>query len=307
MREAFDQSIYYGYLIKGDLTGAICYVEQFPDQAELYARFKAIFAREEYRVHEVDPRLNEILTLYQRYYRDAFYLRIGREKAEDRLRMGLSALFGLNAEIALDDIEQSQVAEAFQREGFHFLGGKTGGYYGPYIWRHTQTQAFDVELPDGIQTYTVKLLDGFLSRSWLDYLSFGEIGTGGWTDGDGIINCVRSSYDLNSENFKISLLKHEAQHARDLSAHGKMSSEDLEYRAKLVELIYSRERNLLAQFMREADRHDPGNGHAAASSRIIEGFSRLLGLTFSELANLHTDVIQATAMALYEASNAMNP
>ena len=299
----FCRSDYYGYLLKGDLTGALRYIRQFPEQAELYNRFMTVFDKEDYITYDVDACLNEILTLYQRYYRDVFYLCVGKEPAEEHLRAALAAFFGIEGEIGLCDIEENQVSEAFQRRGFHFLSGKTGGFYGPYIWLTTQVKTFDVELPDGIQTYTVKMLDGFLTKSWLDYLSFGEIGTGGWTDDDGIINCVKSAYDFESENFRVSLLKHEAQHARDLAVCQEISSEDLEYRAKLVELIYSSERNLLEQFCKEAGGSDGSNGHSAASSRIMEGFSKMLGKEYAELENLEIDVVQETARTLYESSH----
>lgn len=65
----------------------------------------------------------------------------------------------------------------------------------------------------------------------------------------------------------MSLLKHEAQHARNLAIHKDMSSEGLEYRAKLVELIYSKESNLLEQFAQEANSLDKSNGHPAAYYR----------------------------------------
>lgn len=303
MSTVFCQDIYYGYIIKGDLIGAISYVKQFSEQTELYNQFMAIFKQEKYHTYEVDAYLNKILAIYQRYYRNVFYLSIDKENAADKLRAELAAFFSINDEIELCDIEQYQIAEAFENRGFHFLGGKTSGYYGPYIWKSTETKTFKVELPDGIQAYTVKLLDGFISKSWLDYLSFGEVSPGGWTDSDGIINCVKSSYDFDSENFKVSLLKHEAQHARDLAVHKDMSSEDLEYRAKLVELIYSNERNLLERFAKEADSCDKSNGHSVASSRIIEGFSKTLDKDYTELGNLEIDVVQATAKTLYESSN----
>ena len=160
-------------------------------------------------------------------------------RAEKLLCNKLAAHFGTADTKKLSDIEERYVKKAFQKEGFFFLGGRTGGYYGPYIWRNTETKTYKVELPEGIQEYSVNLLDGFIMKSWLDYLSLSEIGTGGWTDGDGIINCVKSAYDLESESFQVSLLKHEAQHARDLYAVPNLPSADLEYRAKLVELIHN--------------------------------------------------------------------
>lgn len=304
MSKDFSKSVYYGYIIKGDLTGAISYVKQFPEQTDLYNRFMAVFEQEHYTTYEVDADLNNILTIYQQYYRDAFYLCIGKEYAADKLRSKLAALFGITDEsIELCDLEQNQIVDAFQSGGLYFLGGKSSGYYGPYIWRTTETVVYDVELPDGIQTYTVKLLDGFITRSWIDYLSFGEIGPGGWADGDGFINCVKSSYEFDSENFKVSLLKHEAQHARDLAEYKDMLSEDLEYRAKLVELIYSNERNLLEQFVQEADASDKSNGHSMASNRIAEGFVKILSENRAELGSLPITTIQIVAKALFDESN----
>lgn len=303
MSKEFSKSIYYGHIIKGDLIGAISYVKKFPERVDLYNKFLAVFEQEQYADYELDTDINEILTIYQQYYRDTFYLCIDKEEAANKLKTRLIAFFGImddNMEIC--DLEQNQVADAFLSRGLYFLGGKTSGYYGPYIWRTTETVAYEVELPDGVQVYTVKLLDGFITRSWIDYLSFGEIGPGGWADGDGIINCVKSAYDFDSENFKVSLLKHEAQHTRDLEMDKDMSSEDLEYRAKLVELIYSSERDLLKQFAQEADTSDNSNGHAVASNRIVEGFSKILGKEPAKLCPLPIEQIQSIAKLLFNES-----
>lgn len=94
------------------------------------------------------------------------------------------------------------------------------------------------------------------------------------------------------------LLKNEAQHARDLSAHQDMSSEDLEYRAKLVELIYSSKRNLIEQFIHDADNADKSNGHSIAPSRIIENFSKALSKNPSELKTLEIENVQTVARIL---------
>ncbi len=69
------------------------------------------------------------------------------------------------------------------------------------------------------------------------------------------------------------ILKHEAQHAQDLSHYPCISQEDLEYRAKLVELIYSEERDLLADFQQQSG---DANAHARAAKRIC---NELTGVT----------------------------
>lgn len=299
----FDCDLYYGYIVKGDLRSAISYIKQFPEKCDLYNRFVSVFEHEQYISYAVDAELNEILLSYQQYYRDIFYLCIAKEQAENKLKERLVKLLGISdGHIALCDLEQKNLVDLFESRGLHFLGGKSSGYYGPYIWRITETVSYDVELPDGIQNYSVKLLDGFIARSWIDYLSFGEIGTGGWADGDGYINCVKSAWDFESESFRVSLLKHEAQHAHDLKMDKNMSSEDLEYRAKLVELIYSAERNLLCSFAQEADNSDKSNGHAMAAYRIVKGFSDLFKVDDLQPATLSIEQIQTIARTLFDNS-----
>jgi len=299
----FDNDIYHGYIMKGDLHGAISYVKQFPEQKGLYHRFLDIFERELYISYDVDTELNNILTAYQQYYRDVFYLRIANEQAENKLKERLAKLLGITDEhIELWQVEENYLCDLFANRGLHFLGGRTSGYRGPYIWRTTETVSYDVELPDGIQNYSVKILDGFVMRSWIDYLSFGEIGTSGWANGDGFIHCVKSAWDFESESFRVSLLKHEAQHAKDLEMDKDMPSENLEYRAKLIELIYSKERNLLQKFAGEADGSLKDNGHAMAAYRIMNGFADALGVEEIQPAMVSIDQIQTIAKVLFEDS-----
>ena len=299
VREVFDREVFWGAVVRGSLKDAMAYAGRFPEQAERLKKYASIFEEERYLTYDVDGDLNAILLLYQKYYRDAFYLELDREEAGERLRKRLADLMQLPPDTDLDQLEE-RAAEAFRRRSYHFLGGLTGGYRGPYIWTHEELRRYEVELPDGVREYEVKLVDGFLSRSWAAYLSFGETGTSGWSNGDGPIHCVREAYDLESEAFRVSLLKHEAQHAEDLARYAGMSSEDLEYRAKLVELIYSDERNLLSRFIRQAGGAD--NGHALAAERIVRDFETRLERPRSRLDSLPIGEIQAVSRALFEES-----
>ena len=302
--------------MQGKLKAAVEYLRQFPEKTERCNQYLSVFEQEKYLTYEVDDYLNEILRFYQMYYRDIFWMELEPENAVEKLKRRLLDFFDSqnrkqeqsNRELELDEIEKNEVVSAFVGRGYQFLGGRTGGYYGPYIWRITEEKTYNVELPEGVKEYTVKFLDGFISNSWIDYISFGEISTGGWTDGDGIINCVKASYDVNDESFRVSLLKHEAQHAMDLARDKCMSSEKLEYRAKLVELIYSKERNLLKQFIYEAGSADTSaseNGHVLAARRIVDGFSKRLGKNRRELEELSVEEIQAAAEELF-AERAVN-
>lgn len=299
MKTAFDQNLCLAWLKKGRLRPAMEYLAQFPEQAELYRQYMSLYQQEQYLSYDVDSQLQDILLAYQKYYRDAFYLEQSPEEAAEGLRARLAGLLGAGA-ASLDELEEL-AAEAFRAGGFHFLGGRTGGCYGPYIWRTEELRRYEVELPEGVQEYAVKLLGGFVMESWLSYLTFGLSGTGGWSNGDGLIHCVKRHYDLESESFRVSLLKHEAQHASDQSRYPGMSSADLEYRAKLVELIYSEERQLLGRFLQEADAANPGSGHGLAAERIVRGFARRQD--GDGLAALPIETVRAAALELFRESS----
>lgn len=304
MSGTFDRLTLRGYIVQGDLIGAVEYLKQFPEQDGLYRKYRSAFAEENTLPLGCGEKVDRMLRLYQTYYREVFWLGVDRKEAEEHLRDSFAALLGADKSADFETIEETAVRNAFEAEGFHFLGGRTSGCWGPYVWRETEARTYTVELPDGAAEYTVNLLDGFVSRSWMDYLSFGEIGTGGWSNGDGTINCVKSAYDLDSESFRVSLLRHEAQHAADLDRYGKMSQEDLEYRAKLVELIYSEERDLLGPFLREADGSDPANGHAMAAERIGKGFMEKVGWDREKLVGLPVKEVRTVALELFRESTA---
>lgn len=282
-----------GFFIRGDVAGAIAYMKGIPELNEITQAYIDVFENERYVRYDVPDGLNRILLCYQQYFRDVFYLHEDHARAE-------SALFEkLKRELALPDGGPEEVENEmrlrFSREGFEVLFGKTNGYRGPYVWKETEPVTYEVELPETVSSYRINMLRGFVFRSWMDYLTFGEKGTGGWTSPDGTINCVENEYDVNSERFRVSLLKHEAQHAEDFRRWGDMEPKDLEYRAKLVELIYTRETNLLAKFCPEADPERKDDGHALASARIK---SEMGGLISADIAE-----IQTRARALFAASS----
>ena len=226
------------FFINGDIRGAIAYMRCHAEFRDILPAYVAVFENREYRTYPVPDFLNEILCQYQIYCRDIFYCGLPETEAA----------------------------------GYHALFGKTQGYYGPYIWRDTVPTVYRVELPEGTADYTVNILDGFVFRGWMDCLTFGRYGTGGWTSPDGTINCIRQAYDFESERFLVSLLKHEAQHAADMKRFPGITPAELEYRAKLVELHYSGDAGLLQKFLSEADENKANDSHAVASTRISREF-----------------------------------
>ena len=279
------------FFLNGDIKGAIAYMREHEEYKDILPAYTAIFEDGEYRTFEVPDALNDILRQYQVYYRDVFYCGLPEAEAADKLRARLKAL--LHLPDAGEELLTERLRSAFEAEGYHALFGKTQGYYGPYIWRDTVPTVYRVELPGGTAEYTVNILKGFVFRSWMDYLTFGRFGTGGWASPDGTINCIAQAYDFESERFLVSLLKHEAQHAVDMKRFPAITPTELEYRAKLVELHYSGDLGLLQKFVSEADESRADDSHAAAAARIRREFAD------TDPADL--SAIRARALELLEA------
>ena len=279
------------FFLNGDIKGAIAYMREHEEYKDILPAYTAIFEDGEYRTFEVPDALNDILRQYQVYYRDVFYCGLPEAEAADKLRTRLKAL--LHLPDAGEELLTERLRSAFEAEGYHALFGKTQGYYGPYIWRDTVPTVYRVELPGGTAEYTVNILKGFVFRSWMDYLTFGRFGTGGWASPDGTINCIAQAYDFESERFLVSVLKHEAQHAVDMKRFPAITPAELEYRAKLVELHYSGDLGLLQKFVSEADESRADDSHAAASARIRREFAD------TDPADL--SAIRARALELLEA------
>ena len=259
------------FFVSGDIKGAISYMREHEEFKDILPAYTAIFEDCKYRTYEIPDILNDILRLYQMYFRDTFYCGLSETEAADKLLTQLKAL------MKMPDADEEHLTErlksVFEENGCHALFGKTQGYYGPYVWRRTVPTVYSVELPSEVAEYTVNILKDFVFRSWMDYLTFGKFGTNGWASPDGTINCIEQAYDFESERFLVSLLKHEAQHVVDMKRFPNITTAELEYRAKLVELHYSSDVGLLQKFISEADESRINDSHAAASARIKREFA----------------------------------
>ena len=310
----YSKSEYSGYLICGKLKAVIAYLEQFPEKAEIVEQYKAIFYEKKLPQACDNSVVNNILFPFYMYYHDIFFDEISEDEGRAALTERLAQLLHLEYsknwttkeyEKFFDDEIEPRLEEIVTAEGYHYMGGDTQGHMGPYIWKDESLTTFEVQLPNQTEQYTVNLLSGFVSRSWLDYISLKEIGPAGWAGKDGIINCVIDAYKegIESEPFQVHFLKHEAQHIVDYTANPELSGVDLEYRAKLVELIYSK-RDIFEYFLREASNEDFNNSHAYASYRIVENLSKkIFGVEYeTDLDRWETvrEEIKEKALELYK-------
>ena len=299
--EIFDVQNYSSLLVKGNLHEAIKYIEKFSDQADLLTEYKDVFMNNRAVSRSTNIRIDELDKIYQNYYKDVFWNKENLEKAETSLFTSLWIFCGEDECIDINSEIEVEVEKIVNKEGYHFLGGDTAGYYGPYIWETSSKETYEVELPSGVEVYSIIMMDGFVSRSWLDFLSFGKVGTGGWSGKDGTLCCIKSLYDTESQVFKISFLKHEVQHSCDKRLFPNITSTELEYRAKLVELIYWEDEKIIKMIHLEAENTDEKNTHSIASHRIISDLSRkLFNTNFVEDLNMFINKLDEVRIASRE-------
>lgn len=275
-----DFEVLSGYFIRGDISGAIEYMSRFDELRETTDAYINLYEKEQYLRYGVPDPLEDVLLEYQKYFREVFYLKMSKDEADARLVAHLAERLGTvedEGEIA------DRLKTLFAENGYHIQTGRTQGFYGPYVWRETVLTEYDVGLPCGVRKYKVNVLRGIVMCGYMNYLTFGQFGTRGWAGEDGIINCVESANDFDSEQFTVSLLKHEAQHVEDMERWQDITPTELEYRAKLVELMYAEKEDLLGKFVSEASADDPENSHAMASARIADEMRDLCGFPTSEI------------------------
>lgn len=298
MTNIFNKDIFYNHIISEDLSGAIDYLKSL-DDLTIYSNYTDLFKHKKYKKVFDDKYLDELFQIYQLYYIECFYEKLDREAACNNMKNRFIKFFKIKEDIEeFYMIEENHIANAFKSKGYYFLGGCTSGYFGPYIWEKSELKEYDVELPEKKTRYKVRLNSKFKSNSWLSYISYDMFGVGGWADPDGTITCVAEKWEIDSDNFKISLLKHEAQHQEDYIRYKNLTSTELEYRAKLVELIYYSDLSKLKSIISEADGSNTLNGHAMAAYRIVKEMES----EFGSLLNTEVNKINEYALILYNNS-----
>lgn len=270
----FDRNVFSGLASRGKVREVIDYLKQFPELcADAITAYDRIYEKEDYPAIGEEEGLYEILLCYQKYYREVFYLELPEAECAERLRLGLLEQFPeATADMDLDTIEKGPFLEFITRRGWFMKPGRIGGYRSPFLWKKSELRTYQAELPEGMQECSFVFAEDFIFLGHWWYLSLGEHAAGAWVGDDGIVYCDWKSYDLESEDFNISMLKHEAQHVMDLNRWPELSSEMLEYRAYLLDLIYYESENRLIYFDANASLEDPDNEYACAAYYVCSDF-----------------------------------
>lgn len=285
--ERYSNNTYYGYIVQGKPKEAAEYLSRFLLKRRKAKKYYEVFERGKMPVMTGIRAIDDILGAFAEYYRKVFWRGESASEGKRYLAERFAALYSLEmTELSddkavdefWDDVVEKRLEAEVTAAGYNYLGGDTQGYLGPYIWKKTKTRTYNVELPEGSEKYTLYMAHSFVSRSWMAFISFNRIGTGGWAGGDGSMYCVYSSYwkRLYTSAFKVDFLKHEAQHVKDKKNYPDMTACQLEYRAKLVQLIYAKNSRAITGFVSEASSGDSTNAHAYASFLLVRRLSQRL-------------------------------
>jgi hypothetical protein len=273
--------------IQGDVKAGLAVIARIPADSlstEEQKRRECILSRfRDMQLPQIQvdgPLTRDVAEIYLKYWRRCLLREVEVATANAELFDNLKACLNQRGKepgrfASLNDLTEA-LGAMLQAEGVHSIRGVTAPYYELMLWKAEDARRYTVELPESSQQVNVVLMSGFVLKGWLGFATCDKAHSGGWSTKD-TLYCVQDSYDLNSEDFRVSYLAHEGQHFADLLRFPKLEQPELEYRAKLVELARAEDSlySLLEAFTRQSgtNRESP---HAFADLRVVQHLSKAL-------------------------------
>jgi hypothetical protein len=279
-----------------------------PTEKQTRKKYFERFGSKAHPIHPIGKTLvEELIGIYRNYWDQVLLQKLKQDQGYQYLfkKLGpiVKRLGGNSGEFS--ENEYDRVAEfltmKLKETGYYAKIGVVNPHLNFMAWRQQTTKPFEVDLGNGeIQKVDVVLMDDFVSLGWAAYATFDKMHVGGWV-GDEALYCVASSYDLDGEDFKVSFLAHEARHFADKKKYSNLTSTDLEYRAKLTELILAKKsfEDVFRKFILE-QRENPNNPHSYASFLLVKGISNKLakGVNLQSFRSLDKTKVQEISKAL---------
>jgi hypothetical protein len=262
--------------------------------------------------------VNDISNIYREYWR----VELMKPKPESRTDSTLynniadyllsNKLTSLSKDSLRKNIKDDSVLkEIIEKEGFKVDFKYRNGFQEIFIWNKESINKHEVILPKVTVKTTVVFIESYFINGYDEFATFGDSQVGGWaTKESATLYCNKGTYDLNSEKFEVSYLKHESLHFTDLNNYPNLSSTDLEYRSKLIELIYCTEGTIydrISEFVSGANKADRENSHPYANYILIQNLSKLIfnsnfNSDINQWKKVSVDKINKAASSLYESS-----
>ncbi|MGZ3775325.1 MAG: hypothetical protein ACXVCY_09265 [Pseudobdellovibrionaceae bacterium] len=245
------------------------------------------FVNLEAEPHNVPGFAGDVLKIHELYWKKVLRNDLSVEEGYHFWFENLSALASKHGKNfgPFGDHEAERLVEFISLElkklGYYSQLGRTKPHMDLLLWHKQEIKNYPINLGDTSITVPVVIMDDFITFGWLGFATFNDHYTGGWADKNRLY-CVAPAYDLESEKFQISYLAHEGRHFSDYNRFPKLESVDLEYRAKLTEIVLAKSisKDLLKKFIKEADSSQI-SPHASASYHLIQELSKNLNTTLS--------------------------
>ena len=259
-----------------------------------------------------DPLIRQVMKLHLNYWRQALLTPDKLEKLEQQLKAGLVKIANENLiPGSMFDFEsmQAPMTDYIKNQGYGVLiFGRTLPLFELMLWKKNEDHQYTVILTDSSEKVNVTHIGDFISGGWSSYATHGVASTGGWATKEQLF-CVCESYQLDSEKFLVSYLKHEGRHFADYKKYPNLQSASLEYRAKLTELSFAEKtsHNLLTEFEQNAVANTQV-GHSLANWHVVKNMSDRLGLLANpdvkiDWAKIDVQDIQQAARQLLKKSD----
>lgn len=222
--------------------------------------------------------INDLCSFYQNYWKikllntpincdSILYNTLAHYLVDNKLtKLSLEEL----SETIKDDSELTKVIE---NEGFNCKFFLINGIQDVLIWDKQSRSTYSIDLPENSIDVNVVFIENYILKGAANYATFGYSQIGGWASKtDSSLFCNRGTYKLKSEKFQYSYLKHESIHFIDMKDYPNLESADLEYRAKLIELIYCTEKSIyqrLDEFIIGSSDETRDDSHPYANYHLI--------------------------------------
>jgi hypothetical protein len=284
---SFDKIYYYG--IQEDISKVVDALNSMPDdslsadQKEIKENYISRFQlkTEKYEFQTEDSLIINVLKIFHNYWRDVLMkkksLRESQEENGILLVNYLKSNLNPDGHLSEKEIKIENVIyyliNMFKQKGYYSRIDKTGNIMDLIIWAKQSIKNYSINLADTTVNVPVVFIERTMSLGWEGYATFDHFYPGGWTGTD-TLYCIKKDYDINSDEFRVNLLTHEAQHLLDAKLYSDFPRWTAEYRAKLAQLSVAKKTvyDLINVFIK-GSKNDSTLTHPFAEYKIIEELS----------------------------------